>query len=194
MTTNPKKNKEKKPSVFQWLIVIFVPLILALLLTVIILMVMGVDVGKYTKETLNKVPFLADYVTTDAEELHANQLAEKDHQINQLQEEIDALQYELQSKDGTITELEEEIAEMSSQIADIEELEENDPVSSDSFKELAASFAAMKPKTAAPIIETMANNVAIPLLRELDSEDRGKILGQMDPEIAATYADLLVSE
>ncbi|WP_208592494.1 MotE family protein [Gracilibacillus suaedae] len=194
MATNPKKNNEKKPSVFQWLIVILVSLIFALLITVLILYVMGVDVGKYTKETLNKVPFIDEQVTTDQEELHANQLEEKDQQIDKLQEELDALQYEVQTKDGTISELEEEISDLSSQIVELEDAQENDTENSDSIDELAASFTAMKPKTAAPILETMEADIAVPLLRQLDSEVRGEILGGMDPEIAAEYSDLLVNE
>ncbi len=194
MATNPKKNQEKKPNIFQWLIVILVPLIFALLIAVIILYFMGVDVGKYTKETLNKVPFIDEQVTTDQEELHANQLAEKDQQIENLQEEIDALQYEAQTKDGTISDLEEEISDLSSELVELEDAQDSDTENLDAFDELAASFAAMKPKTAAPIMETMETDIAVPLLRQLDSEVRGEILGEMDPEIAAEYSDLLVNE
>ncbi|SFM32232.1 Flagellar motility protein MotE, a chaperone for MotC folding [Gracilibacillus orientalis] len=194
MAANPKKNKEKKPSIFQWFIVILVPLIFALLITVIILYFMGVDVGKHTKETLNKVPFISEQVTTDQEELHTNQLAEKDQQIDDIQEEMDALQYEVQSKDGTISELEEEISTLSSQIVELEAEQESDTTNLDSFEELATSFTAMKPKLAAPIIESMEDDIAVPLLRQLESEVRGEIFGEMEPEIAAGYSDLLVDE
>ncbi|MGP4040297.1 MotE family protein [Gracilibacillus sp. D59] len=194
MATNLKKSKENKASVFQWLIVIFVPLIFALVFAVIILHFMGVDTGKYTKDTLNKVPFISEQVTTDGEELHANQLAEKDQVIKKLQEEVDALQHEVQTKEGTISELEEKNSTMSSQIGELEEAQQSETTNSGSLEELAASFKAMKPKAAAPIIETMEDDVAIPLLQQLDAEVRGEILSEMDPETAATYSDLLVNQ
>ncbi len=50
MATNPAKNKEKKPGIFQWLIVVLVSLIFTILVTVVILYVMGVDISKYTKD------------------------------------------------------------------------------------------------------------------------------------------------
>ncbi|MDX8046939.1 hypothetical protein SH601_13175 [Gracilibacillus sp. S3-1-1] len=196
MATNPKNNKEKKPGIFQWLIVILAPLLLASIIAVIIMAVMGVDVSKHTKEALNKIPFISEYVTTDEEELHANQLADRDHQISMLEEEVESLQADNQLKDSTIAELEEEVATMSEQATEVDEEEttETSGTTSDSVKEISKSFAAMKPKEAAPIIETMENDVAIPLLREIKADERGKILAEMDPEVAANLADILAND
>ncbi|SHN16215.1 MotE family protein [Gracilibacillus kekensis] len=194
MAPNPSKNKEKKAGIFQWLIVIFVSLLFAALITVIILVTMGIDISKYTKETLNKVPFIEEQVTTDSEELFENNLAKKDQEISNLEEELEVVQYEAQGKDSTISELEEEIENLTTQLAELEQQATESTDVGSGYQELSESFSAMKPKVAAPIIENMENTIALPLLRELDAEIRGEILGEMEPEIAADYSDLLVNE
>ncbi len=194
MATNPAKNKEKKPGVFQWLIVILVPLIVAILITIVILYVMGIDISKYTKDTLNKVPFIEDNVTTDEEELYENNIAQKEQEIASLEEELEVVQYETQSKDSTIEELEEEVENLTTQLAELEQEETETSNNVDAYEELSESFGSMKPKTAAPIVENMENAIAIPLLRQIDPEVRGEILGEMDPAIAAEYSNLLVNE
>ncbi|WP_058307813.1 MotE family protein [Gracilibacillus massiliensis] len=194
MAPNPSKNKEKKAGIFQWLIVILVPLLFASLITVIILYMMGIDISKYTRETLNKIPFIEESVTTDQEELYQNNMAKKEEEIASLEEQYETVQVEVQSKDSTIEELEEEIENLTTQLAELEQQKAENTDDSSAYQGLTESFSAMKPKTAAPIIENMENTVALPLLRELDPEIRGEILGEMDPEIAADYSDLLVNE
>ncbi|GAE91628.1 flagellar protein FlbB [Gracilibacillus boraciitolerans JCM 21714] len=197
MATNPSEDKERKPGIFQWLIIILVPLIFTIIITVIILYVMGVDVGKYTKETLNKIPFVAQTVATDEEELHENNLAKKDQEIANLEEELETAKYETQTKDTTIAELEEEIANLTTQLAEVQQEEtgpETDENTDGAYEDLSESFSSMKPKTAAPIIENMENSIAISLLKQIDPEIRGEILGEMEPEIAADYSSQLVNQ
>ena len=51
----------------------------------------------------------------------------------------------------------------------------------------------MKPKQAAAIFEKMSNNLnlAARILKEMSAEDRGKILGAMDTEIAAKLTKIM---
>ncbi|RDY72156.1 MgtE protein, partial [Halobacillus trueperi] len=60
--------------------------------------------------------------------------------------------------------------------------------------EMAQSFQVMDPEEAAPILENMNQNLAVQVLNDVASEERGEILGQMDPEAAANIASMLIEE
>ncbi|MFC4404578.1 MotE family protein [Gracilibacillus xinjiangensis] len=194
MKTNPKQTKEKKPGIFQWLIVIIVPLIFAAIFALIILYFMGVDVVSYSKETLNKVPFLSETVMTDEEELHQQQLETKDDTISTKDEEISSLQTQLQEKDQQIEDLQEEVTSLADQLTEQQNELESSTATDESHKEITSSFENMKPKTAAPIIENLDNQLAVSILRQLDADVRGDILAQMKPETAAIYTEMLANQ
>lgn len=61
------------------------------------------------------------------------------------------------------------------------------------IQEYAQAYSEMKPKQAAAIFEKMANNLdlAARILNEMSAEDRGKILGVMDTEIAAKLTKIM---
>ena len=60
----------------------------------------------------------------------------------------------------------------------------------------AYSSASMKPKQAAAIIESMTDNLnlAARILKTMSAEDRGAILGVMDPDVAAKLTKLMDPE
>lgn len=61
------------------------------------------------------------------------------------------------------------------------------------IQEYAQAYSEMKPKQAAAIFEEMTNNLnlAARILKEMSAEDRGKILGAMDAEIAAKLTKIM---
>lgn len=61
------------------------------------------------------------------------------------------------------------------------------------IQDYAQAYSEMKPKQAAAIFEDMANNLdlAARILKEMTAEDRGKILGAMDSEIAAKLTKIM---
>lgn len=60
----------------------------------------------------------------------------------------------------------------------------------------AAAYSAMKPKQAAQILEAMTDNLdlAARILRTMDAESRGSILGAMNPEVAAKLTKIMDPE
>ena len=64
------------------------------------------------------------------------------------------------------------------------------------IQEYAQTYAEMKPKQAAGIFEAMTSDLklAARILKEMNPEDRGKILGVMDKEIAAKLTKMLEPE
>lgn len=63
-------------------------------------------------------------------------------------------------------------------------------------KEYAATYTQMKPKEAAKIFESMTDNLELvsKILMTLNSQQRGEIMGQMDPEIAAKLTKIMDPE
>lgn len=63
-------------------------------------------------------------------------------------------------------------------------------------EEFAATFSAMKPKQAAGIIEEMTDNLnlAARILKMLSAEERGGIMGVMDPDVAARLTKIMDPE
>lgn len=61
------------------------------------------------------------------------------------------------------------------------------------IQDYAQAYSEMKPKQAAGIFEKMTNNLklAARILKEMAPEDRGDILGVMDPEIAAKLTKMM---
>lgn len=64
----------------------------------------------------------------------------------------------------------------------------------DDYKEMASTYSAMKPKQAAEKFEAMADDLqtAAKILDAMNTDDRGKIMGVMDAQIAAKITKLMV--
>ncbi len=64
---------------------------------------------------------------------------------------------------------------------------------SDEIKNYAQAYSEMKPKQAAAIFEKMTNNLALAakILGVMEPDDRGKILGAMDSQIAAQITKIM---
>ena len=67
---------------------------------------------------------------------------------------------------------------------------------SQEIQDYAAGYSAMKPKQAAAIFEQMTNNLdlAARILKVMSAEDRGKILGAMNSEVAAKITKIMDPE
>ncbi len=73
----------------------------------------------------------------------------------------------------------------------VQQVEESNEV-----KEYAQAYSEMKPQAAASIFEAMTDNLGLAsrILAVMSAEDRGKILGAMDPEIAARITKIMDPE
>ena len=66
-------------------------------------------------------------------------------------------------------------------------------VTSEQIEAYAMAYSSMKPKQAAEIFESMTDNLelAAKILWQMEAGDRGKVLGVMDPEIAAKLTKIM---
>lgn len=64
---------------------------------------------------------------------------------------------------------------------------------SEEMKKYARPYAEMKPKAAAAVFENMQDNLPLvaKILKALSTEESGKILGEMDPEVAAKLTKIM---
>ncbi|GAA0298764.1 flagellar motility protein MotE (MotC chaperone) [Gracilibacillus halotolerans] len=188
MAANPKEiATDKKPGVFQWLIVIVVPLFFALIVLTVILTIIGVDVVGTTKETLNKVPIVNEWITTDEEELFEHQIESKETTIAELEDKLEAATSESASKDSTIEKLQAEIDTLVARLENRDSEIDSEAEIKVTNKKLIQSFTEMKAKEAAPILENMNNELVIEILEQLNEKTVAGIFAEMEPEVAATY-------
>lgn len=64
------------------------------------------------------------------------------------------------------------------------------------IQDFASTYSSMKPKEAAKLFEKMTDNLdlAARILKEMSAEDRGAVMGKMDPEIAAKLTKIMDPE
>lgn len=190
--TEKQDKKKKKPSFFQWLFVIIIPLLFALLITFIILSLLGIDVVNNSKEIVSGIPFVGNLVTTEEEaelerieERYQQQIETKDLKISELEAEVTG--YELE-----IDQLNQEIVLLTRQLDDINEELEHSTQINENLERLTISYQEMPPQSAANILSNLNEAVAVVILQELDDQHRGAILSVMDPESAAELTELLL--
>lgn len=179
--------KQEGGKKLQWFFfVIVIPFVFAITLALIIFTLLGFNVFEQAEKYASKLPVVSQVVSNEEEnpgeeqvdrtdQLQAS-LADRSAEIKQLQQEVD-------NKQTTIAELEEQIKELEVELAANSESGEAE---TNKVTELAVSFQEMDPEEAAPIIGNMNETLAVQVLEEVPGEERGEILGQMEPEKAAS--------
>ncbi|MFC0014350.1 MULTISPECIES: magnesium transporter MgtE N-terminal domain-containing protein [Allobacillus] len=179
-------NEEKKTGKLQWILfVIVIPIIFAIVMLLIVLSVMGMNPINQLKEA----PIVASFVDSKDEEILQSQLDEIQKESNNKNTQIENLQSQVSQKEAKIEELENEIADLN---VELERREETLLTEEEAIKKMSNSFSGIEPKIAAEIIIEMEEQVALKLLEQMSDDERGKVLGAMNPEQAASYTDSLI--
>jgi flagellar motility protein MotE (MotC chaperone) len=113
-----------------------------------------------------------------------NKLKEKERQLQKRSDELTAFQAELDKKIEVLAKIRNEIK---SQMARKEAIEQQ------KIKHLIKAYAAMKPQSAAGLIERLEKPFAIQLLSNMKGEAVGKILTYVEKEQAADLIEGLAS-
>lgn len=82
-----------------------------------------------------------------------------------------------------------ELEDVRTQIAAL--LDQRDAEAQQKIDELAATVGGMKPKAAAPVLSSVREDLAVEVLATMPASKSGKILGAMDPLVAARLAEKL---
>ncbi|UOR12724.1 MotE family protein [Halobacillus amylolyticus] len=195
-----KVNREQvKGSKLQWFfLVVVVPALFALTLTLVVLTIMGVNVFDKAEDYANQIPGLSSLVSTSEEKQSTRQTAQLEAVIAEHNTEIDQLQQQVNDKQMTIEELNQQIEQLEADLdaelnVSSEQPEEELSSETNMVKEMAVSFEEMDEEEAAPIIENMKRDLAVQVLSEVASSERGAILGAMMPELAAEIASSIAN-
>jgi len=110
-------------------------------------------------------------------------LAAEEKRLVQKKAELVAIQQELNNKIEKLTQLRNEIRS---------EIAGKNAVEAKKLKHLIKVYSAMKPQSAAVLIEKLDKNLAVELLSNMKGDAVGKILSYVDTEKAATISEGLV--
>src|SRR5699024_11202026 len=110
--SNHVEQQKKKSNPLLWFIfAIIIPLIVTLILIYTILMLAGVDVNNWLKNTGKKIPVISSMITTE-EELNFQELEQKYNSLKESREsEISTMTTDIENYEATINRLENEIEE-----------------------------------------------------------------------------------
>ncbi|MFD1037985.1 MotE family protein [Virgibacillus byunsanensis] len=190
--TKPEKNKMNPLLWFFFAIVI--PIIVVITLTIIIFSVAGVNVVDWAKNTGNNIPVISSWITTDEEEetirieeKMESTIANKDNEIEQLNQEVRALEAATEQLEQEIIKLENNQSSEETDNNDDTELVDS-PVTT-----VSKSFKDMDSEQAALIFQSLEKELAVSILKELSNDVRGEIFEEMDPELAAELTQLFVN-
>lgn len=198
MSNHVEQQKKKSNPLLWFIFAIIIPLIVTLILIYTILMLAGVDVNNWLKNTGKKIPVISSMITTE-EELNFQELEQKYNSLKESREsEISTMTTDIENYEATINRLENEIEELEAQVEFLKENQPTDAASTeaeaDMIKKMSSSFKTMKPKQAALIFADLEINVAIQILKTLSNDIRGKILEAMDPKLAAQLTERMINE
>lgn len=190
-STHTQKNKSNKfPKIF---FAIFLPFIFLLTLALIVLTLLGFNVFEEVEKYASKIPGISQVTSSDEQESTEDEEARLQAIIANKDAELEDLQGEVDQKQSVISELEQEVIQLETELQDVVDGNENESTDEKS-KELARSFEGMDAEEAASIVENMEQSIAVQIMAHVASEERGEILGKMDPKLAADISVLLIEE
>ncbi len=191
MAANEYKNEEGKTGRLQWFVlVILIPLIFAIMLSLIVATIAGVNVFEAAQKYSSQIPVISSIVSNDQEQENSDAGSpELKAEVEDKKAQIQALQTQLDSKDEKIQSLEQEIADLTDQLA---AKNEDKQKQQEVLDMLGNSYEQMDAERAAPIIASLDTNVAISILESLSNEARGSIFEEMNPEQAANLTSAFV--
>ncbi|MGM8364136.1 MotE family protein [Virgibacillus sp. W0181] len=194
MEKQSKSRKNKSNPIIWFIFVIVVPLIVAIVLTVIILSVAGVNVGDWIKTNGSKIPIVSTVIKTDEEKQLEQQSEQAAEMIDKQQSEIGELNDEIENLQATNDELQQKILKLEKSAQDNKSEEQAEPETVDSVKKTATSFRKMDKEKAALIFQSLDKSSAVAILKELSNDVRGEIMGEMEPSLAAELTELLMEQ
>ncbi|CAM4256943.1 magnesium transporter MgtE N-terminal domain-containing protein [Paenibacillus typhae] len=195
---------EESASKFERFLFLMIPIIFTLVLLGVLLTLFNMDIRNKALEVANKIPVVNQWIPDPAvqpgseaaeeeaaspnqeqakssestiKELKA-QLAEKDAQLKQINEEKTAQTTQVEA-------LQKQIDTMTAEAAAAEAATEEEDPYQDKVTELAKLYSGMKASKAAPIMENLTPEEQVQILSAMNTASKTAILEKMDPQKAA---------
>ncbi|MGD6871587.1 MotE family protein [Sutcliffiella horikoshii] len=180
---------EEKYTFLQKLLYLF---IIPLLFTLVIVLGYLTYEGKNIFEVAQSfLPAKEEVISTeeDKEEEEGSSSTQNDNTNSS--QEIILLERQVSDKEREITKLVASLEEANSKIEDLEKQQQD---IRSSTKELAKLYEGMSTNKAAQIIIELDEDMALLILNELSTSKTSSILGQLEPEQAARFTELLADK
>lgn len=184
--TNQTEEVEGKYTFMQKLLYLF---IIPLLFTVVVILGYLTYEGKNIFEVAHT--FLPEKEEAGISELDKEEREASSPEVKESgnsSQEVILLERKVSDKEREITKLISQIEQANKRI---EELEQQQKEVKASTRELAKLYEGMSTKKAAQIILELEEDMALLLLKELSTSKTSSLLGQMEPEQAARFTELL---
>ncbi|TYS70595.1 hypothetical protein FZC76_01510 [Sutcliffiella horikoshii] len=177
---------EEKYSFLQKLLYLF---IIPLLFTLVIVLGYLTYEGKNIFEVAQSFLPANEKVTTTEEKKEEKEVSSSQPKDSQKSsQEIILLERQVSEKEREITKLIANLEEANSRIVDLEKQQQE---IKSSTKELAKLYEGMSTKKAAQIMMELDEDMALLILNELSTSKTSSILGQLEPQQAARFTELL---
>ena len=180
----------ESPGFFQKLFFWFlIPLMFALAVFLIIATFTNTNVFEMVDGVKEKVPFFSseDEVVENTA-LNEEKVVTLEAEIQEKEAEIAQLQEEINAAAETNEQLEAEQARLLQEIELLKSAQEETQLE---FEEILKTFESMSAKTAAPILTEMDDTKALRIMSSMKSDTLAAIFGKMNPADAARYTELL---
>ncbi|GIO26153.1 MotE family protein [Ornithinibacillus bavariensis] len=186
-------NEKEKMNPFLWfLFAIVIPVIIAITLTVVVFAVAGVDVVSWAKNTGNNIPVLSSLITTDDEAREKAQQESIESRLDAKDAEIEKVSQEKKELEGTVEQLKQQITKLERDL-DAARQKPGQEDDKKTVKQISKSFTNMKGKQAALILEQLEPGTAYVILSEMSTDDRGSIMENMSPQVAAEITKFFIN-
>jgi flagellar motility protein MotE (MotC chaperone) len=189
------EQNENKYNRLQWfLVVVIIPLLFALTVTIIVMTIAGKNVFDTVNKYGQKIPFISSYFSGDdtrsIEKLELN-LVDLEASVQDREAKIEKLESQLSNKDEEIERSELEKEQLTSQIAELMAIQEENKRA---FKDIVQTYETISAKKAAPILVNLSDEEALKILTNVKAETLAAILENMSAEEAAKYTELLTAD
>jgi flagellar protein FlbB len=185
--------KEKMNPFLWFLFAIVIPVIIAITLTVVVFAVAGVDVVSWAKNTGNNIPVLSSIITTDDEAREKTKKESIESRLDAKDAEIEKVSQEKKELEGTVEQLKQQITKLERDLDAASQQQPEAVEDNKTVKQISNSFTNMKGKQAALILEQLEPGTAYVILSEMSNDDRGSILENMSPEVAAEITKFFIN-
>lgn len=186
---------EKRQSPFQWFLLVFlIPIMFAIVVTLIVTTVAGINVFDVAEEHGGKIPLIGGLFNQDEQKALAEFEKERidlEGQIKDREAKIEQLQAKLENKDKDIEKARLEKERLLQEIDDLNAIQEENKRA---FKDIVRTYETLSAKKAAPIISQMKDEEALKILTNVSAETLAKIMENLEPEKAAKYTQLMTNE
>lgn len=186
-------NKKKTSGAFtKVLLAVVLPLVFLITLAIIVLTLLGINVFEKAEQYARTIPGISQSASSEESNTNQAEQGRMEAVIANKDAEIEEMQMEINQKQSTIDELEQKILQLETDLEDTLNGEDKD--GDEKAMDVAESFQEMDAEEAALIMENMNQSMAVQVLTYVGSKERGEILGQMNPEVAAGIAAVLLEK